>query len=78
MVNIRIPGRTNSVAMLLAGLACAAAARAELQIDITQGVTDPIPIAIVPLVKTAPGEGGFDYAAVVQRDLDGRDRKSVV
>ena len=74
MVNIRIPGRTNSVAMLLACLVCATVARAELQIDITQGVTDPIPIAIVPLVKAAPGEGGFDYAAVGQRDLDGSAR----
>jgi TolB protein len=48
-------------------------ARAELKIDITQGVSDPIPIAIVPFART-PTDGGFDLAAVVQRDLDGSGR----
>jgi TolB protein len=49
------------------------AARAELQIDITQGVSDPIPIAIVPFARV-PTDGGFDLAIVVQRDLDGSGR----
>jgi TolB protein len=48
-------------------------ARAELQIDITQGVSDPIPIAVVPFART-PTDGGFDLAAVVQHDLDGSGR----
>ena len=49
-------------------------ARAELQIDITQGVTDPIPVAIVPFASAAPADGGLDLAAVVQHDLDGSGR----
>lgn len=60
--------------LLLAGLALAPAARAELQIDITKGVTDPIPIAVVPFGREAPEPGSFDYAAVVQHDLDGSGR----
>src|SRR5688572_21946008 len=43
-------------------------ARAELTIEITEGVSDPIPIAIVPF-----GAGGgaptFDVAQVVANDL---------
>ena len=59
---------------LLAPAVLAPSAHAELQIDITKGVTDPIPIAVVPL-GGAPGAGaGFDVAAVVQHDLDGSGR----
>ncbi|MBS0388753.1 MAG: Tol-Pal system beta propeller repeat protein TolB [Proteobacteria bacterium] len=65
--------RMKSAGLLCLALACAAAAHAELQIDITKGVTDPIPIAIVPL-SAAAGGGGYDYAAVVQHDLDGSGR----
>ncbi len=65
--------RVKTVAALLLSLACAASAHAELQIDITKGVTDPIPIAIVPLSAASTG-GAFDYAAVVQHDLDGSGR----
>lgn len=49
-------------------------ARADLSIDITQGVSDPIPVAIVPFGRLVPADGGFDVAAVVQRDLDGSGR----
>jgi TolB protein len=49
-------------------------ARAELQIDITKGVTDPIPIAIIPFARSVPATGAFDFAAVVQHDLDGSGR----
>ena len=59
---------------LLAALSCASGARAELQIDITRGVTDPIPIAIVPLAGAAAAAGVLDFAAVVQRDLDSSGR----
>jgi len=62
------------VGLLLAGGLLAPAARAELQIDITQGVTDPIPIAIVPLAGAVSADSGFDAAAVVQHDLDGSGR----
>ena len=43
-------------------------AHAELQIDITSGVTDPIPIAIVPFTR-APADGGVDVSEVVTHDL---------
>jgi TolB protein len=48
----------------------ASAAHAELTIDITQGVSDPVPVAVVPFLRSVPADGGFDVAAVVQRDLD--------
>jgi TolB protein len=70
---IRLKPRTLR-ALLLAGLGFVTAARAELQIDITKGVTDPIPIAVVPFTQGAPPPGSFDYAAVVQHDLDGSGR----
>lgn len=50
------------------------AANAELTIDITQGVTDPIPIAVVPFARAVPADGGLDVAAIVQRDLDSSGR----
>jgi TolB protein len=56
-------------ATLLAGTA-----QAELQIDITKGVTDPIPIAVIPYAGGSPAGSGFDFAAVVQHDLDGSGR----
>ncbi len=49
-------------------------ARAELQVNVTQGVTDPIPIAIVPFARAVPADGGFDVAAVVQHDLESSGR----
>lgn len=58
--------------LLLAMLALPA--RAELVIDITKGVTDPIPIAVVPFARAVPADGGFDVAAVVQRDLESSGR----
>ncbi|HEY4974968.1 MAG TPA: Tol-Pal system beta propeller repeat protein TolB, partial [Steroidobacteraceae bacterium] len=48
--------------------------RADLQILITKGVTDPIPIAIVPFARAVPADGGFDVAAVVQHDLESSGR----
>jgi TolB protein len=40
-------------------------------VDITSGVVDPIPIAIVPFAAAAEsGAVAFDHAAVVQADLD--------
>lgn len=51
-------------AVLLAALLSAAPARAQLEIDITSGVSDPIPIAIEPFVGDS---GGF--APIVAADL---------
>src|SRR5579863_5894433 len=49
-------------------------ARAELQVNVTQGVTDPIPIAIVPFARAVPADGGLDVAGVVQHDLESSGR----
>ena len=60
---------------LLAVLALATApARAELQVNVTQGVTDPIPIAIVPFGRAVPADAGLDLAGVVQHDLESSGR----
>ncbi|MFI4868865.1 MAG: Tol-Pal system beta propeller repeat protein TolB [Steroidobacterales bacterium] len=59
---------------LAAGALDITPARADLQILITKGVTDPIPIAIVPFARAVPADGGFDIAAVVQHDLEGSGR----
>jgi TolB protein len=56
------------LAMLCAVLLAAPAARAQLRIDITSGVTDPIPIAIVKFASDPAA--GFDYADVIQQDLE--------
>jgi TolB protein len=58
--------------MFVFALALASVARAELQITITSGVRDPVPIAIVPFA--APADSGADVAAVVQHDLEGSGR----
>src|SRR5258707_13046972 len=63
-----------AIMLALAAASLSGAARAELQIDITKGVTDPIPIAIIPFAGGAAVAGGFDFAAVVQHDLDGSGR----
>ncbi len=63
-----------SLACALLGALGAARAHAQLRIEITSGVTDPIPIAIVPFARSVPGDGGLDVAAIVQRDLEGSGR----
>ncbi|MGH8207580.1 MAG: Tol-Pal system beta propeller repeat protein TolB [Steroidobacteraceae bacterium] len=60
--------------LLLAALSLAVPpAHADLQVLITKGVTDPIPIAVVPFAHV-PADGGFDLAGVVQQDLDSSGR----
>lgn len=59
-------------------------AHAQLRVEITSGVTDPIPIAIVPFAGTtgatgaaeaaATAGGVLDVAAIVQRDLESSGR----
>lgn len=49
-------------------------AEAQLRVEVTSGVTDAIPIAIVPFARTVPGDGGADVAAIVEHDLDGSGR----
>jgi TolB protein len=47
---------------------------AQLKIEITSGVTDPVPIAVVPFARAIPADGGLDVAQVVQHDLAGSGR----
>lgn len=71
--------RSPTLAAIVPALALAVAlcvalpVRAELQIEITSGVTDPIPIAVVPFTRV-PADGGVDVSEVVQRDLAGSGR----
>lgn len=64
-----LPALLPAVAVLI----CAAPARAQLKIEVTSGVSDPVPIAIVPFAH-APTDGGLDVAQVVQHDLEGSGR----
>ncbi len=48
-------------------------ARAALEIQVTSGVRDPVPLAVVPFTS-AQGDGGLDVAAVIQNDLEGSGR----
>jgi TolB protein len=57
------------VAWVLAGVLAAPVTRAELTIEITEGVTDPIPIAIVPFGWQGIGTAPFDVAELVATDL---------
>ena len=59
---------------LVIGVGGGRAAHAALQIEITSGVRDPIPIAIVPFASAPPADGGLDVAGVVQHDLEGSGR----
>ncbi|HUO18398.1 MAG TPA: Tol-Pal system beta propeller repeat protein TolB [Steroidobacteraceae bacterium] len=61
-------------AVLAIGGGAAPRAHAALQIEITSGVRDPIPIAIVPFAPASPADGGLDVAGVVQHDLEGSGR----
>jgi len=51
-----------------------APAWAQLRVEVTSGITDPIPIAIVPFARAIPADGGLDVAQVVQHDLEGSGR----
>jgi TolB protein len=49
-------------------------ARAELQLEITSGVRDPVPIAIVPFSRAEGASSDLDVADIVQHDLEGSGR----
>ena len=61
-------------AMIACLLGAMPAARAELQIEITSGVRDPVPIAIVPFAHPEGASSDLDVADVVQHDLEGSGR----
>jgi len=60
--------------LIFAAAGLAGPAFAQLKLTITSGVTDPIPIAVVPFTRAVPADGGLDVAAVVQRDLESSGR----
>src|SRR5258708_20746226 len=66
---VRVRALTLAAVVLGAG-----SARAALDIEITSGVRDPVPIAIVPFTRAAPADGGLDVAEVIQHDLEGSGR----
>ena len=47
---------------------------AQLKIEVTSGVTDPVPIAVVQFARAVPADGGLDVAGVIQHDLAGSGR----
>jgi TolB protein len=55
-------------------IAASGTAHAQLKIEVTSGVSDPVPIAIVPFERAVPADGGLDVAQVVQHDLEGSGR----
>jgi TolB protein len=63
--------RLAALAALLCGVA--GSARAALEIEVTSGVRDPIPVAIVPFARSAADQG-LDVAQVIQHDLEGSGR----
>jgi TolB protein len=62
------------IAAALMAVGCASTAWAQLKIEVTNGVADPVPVAIVPFAKSASGDGGLDVASVVEHDLQGSGR----
>lgn len=60
--------------LVLLAFGAAAPALAQLRLTITEGVTDPIQIAIVPFARAVPADGGLDVAEVIQRDLESTGR----
>lgn len=63
-----------SICLLLALFGAAPSAFAQLRLTITSGVTDPIPIAVVPFARAVPADGGLDVAQIIERDLQGSGR----
>ena len=61
--------KVRTIVLLATALVAMPAARAELTIEITEGVTDPIPIAIVPFGWSGIGQAPFDVAELVAADL---------
>tara|TARA_R110002110_G_scaffold415847_1_gene657742 strand:- start:3047 stop:4345 length:1299 start_codon:yes stop_codon:yes gene_type:complete len=61
--------RTIALLFAVAALLAALQARADLTIEITQGMDNPTAIAVVPFAWNGPGAAPVDVAAVVDSDL---------
>jgi TolB protein len=59
-----------AIAALVMVLAPLSPAHAQLTVQITQGVTDPIPVAVVPFGWPGEGAAPWDVAATVRADLE--------
>jgi TolB protein len=68
------PLRACWCAVLLCLAVLPGVAPAQLKIEITSGVTDPVPLAIVPFASTGGADNGVDIAQVIQSDLEGSGR----
>ena len=68
------PTRACWCAALLCLAALPGLALAQLKIEITSGVTDPVPVAIVPFASSGGADNGVDVAQVIQSDLEGSGR----
>ncbi len=62
------------ICAVLLPLTVARHASAQLKIEVTSGVSDPVPIAIAPFARAVPADGGLDVAQVIQHDLEGSGR----
>ncbi|MBV8806121.1 MAG: Tol-Pal system beta propeller repeat protein TolB [Sinobacteraceae bacterium] len=62
------------IAGAILALGAALPVSAQLHVEVTSGVTDPVPIAIVPFSHASPADGGLDVAQVIQHDLEGSGR----
>ncbi len=73
--SIHLSKRTRLACLALGGLLLggAGAVQAALEIEVTSGVHDPIPVAVVPFARGASDQG-LDVADVIQHDLEGSGR----
>lgn len=69
-VNARGPRLAQLALLALLSVFASLGARAQLVIEITQGVDDPTPIAIVPFAWDGAGTAPEDLAQVVQEDFE--------
>jgi len=65
---------TTYIAGAILALGLTLPAWAQLKVEVTSGITDPVPIAIVPFSHATPADGGLDVAQVIQHDLEGSGR----
>jgi TolB protein len=62
-----------SLLLFSTSLAAMLPAQAQLRLTISSGVTDPIPIAVVPFAR-AVTDAGLDAASIIQKDLESTGR----